>query len=281
MNNLQLLIQLHFFLLYRNHAITPEQNILLTLRYYATGSFIVVCKDFIGIHKSTAAEVIKEVSEALAKLRPQFIRLPSNETEKSQIRIEFYKVAKFPRCIGTISTTHVRIRQPIGNTAETFRNMYGYHSMKVQTICDAKLKIQSIVARWPGSVENSTIFRNSQLKCRFENGEFGDDVLLGDSSFDTRSYLITPILSTTSLAEQLFNLSHDATTTQTVEWSYGHWKRRFLVLCTRMELKINTVLTLIIATAALHKIAIDMGEEVPSNTRILEHQINTTMDRSS
>jgi hypothetical protein len=51
----------------------------------------------------------------------------------------------------------------------------------VQTVSDSNLKIIDIVARWPGLAHDQTIFNNSNLKRRFENGEFGQYILVGDT----------------------------------------------------------------------------------------------------
>lgn len=41
---------------------TLSQKLLVTLRYYATGSFIAACGDFAGIHKTTTEKNIMVVS---------------------------------------------------------------------------------------------------------------------------------------------------------------------------------------------------------------------------
>lgn len=48
-----------------------------------------------------------------------------------------------------------------------------------------------------------------------------------------------------------------------VERQYGVWKRRFPVLRLGMRLRVETVLTIIIATAVLHNIALQENEEIP------------------
>lgn len=66
-----------------------------------------------------------------------------------------------------------------GDDGEIFRNRKGYFSVNVQTVCDADKKITDLVARWPGSVHDATIFNNSNIKARFETGEFNNTFLLG------------------------------------------------------------------------------------------------------
>ena len=50
----------------RNCAVTPENQILLALRFYATGSFQNLVGDRLGVHKSMVSKIIARVSTALA-----------------------------------------------------------------------------------------------------------------------------------------------------------------------------------------------------------------------
>lgn len=38
--------------------------------------------------------------------------------------------------------------------------------MNVQGVCDAELMFQNVVARWPGSAHDATIFNSSELRGR-------------------------------------------------------------------------------------------------------------------
>lgn len=46
-------------------------------------------------------------------------------------------------------------------------------------MCDSELMINNIVARWPGSTHDATVFINSRIRNRFEVGEFQNGVLRG------------------------------------------------------------------------------------------------------
>lgn len=106
--------------------------------------------------------------------------------------VEFSQIANFPRCIGAIDCTLIRINSPGGPTSEGFRNRHGYFSLNVQTIVDAKLRIMNVVARWPGSTHDSVVFANWEVRNRFDRGDFGRYVLVGDIGYANSAYLCTP-----------------------------------------------------------------------------------------
>ena len=103
--------------------------------------------------------------------------------------------------------THVAISSPGGDQAETFRNRKGFFSLNVQAVCDARLTITNIVARWPGSVHDATIFNHSLLCAQIESGDFGDGHLLGDGGYACKSYLLTPLLRPTTAAERRYQFA--------------------------------------------------------------------------
>ncbi|KAJ9579415.1 hypothetical protein L9F63_024478, partial [Diploptera punctata] len=175
----------------RNHAISSMAQLLLTLRYYACGNFLICMGDFCGIDKGTTSRIIRRVSEAIAGLGRTFIRLPETEEEISQVQQGFYEIASFPKVIGALDCTHVKISSPGGPNAEEYRGRKGYFSINVQTVCDAQLKILDIVSRWQGSTHDQTIFNNSALKAQFERGQMGNSVLLGDSGYAMKNTVVS------------------------------------------------------------------------------------------
>lgn len=66
-----------------------------------------------------------------------------------------------------------------GNDGEVFRNRKSYFSINTQVVGGPNLEILDIIARWPGSAHDSTIWNNSLLQTRFEQGEFRNATLLG------------------------------------------------------------------------------------------------------
>ncbi|XP_063216585.1 putative nuclease HARBI1 [Bacillus rossius redtenbacheri] len=260
-----LMIEINDFIKFRtdrNSAISPTNQLLLTLRYYATGGTLTSVGDFAGVHKTTAGRVVKRVSEAIAFLRPQYIKLPQTEEEIEQAQVSFFQIAAFPRVVGSMDCTHVKVKSPGGDMPEEFRNRKGYFSINVQTVCDSKLKIRDIVARWPGSTHDVTIFNNSVLKARLERGDFRNGVIICDSGYGPSLHLLPPFRNPRTPAENLYNEAL-IRTRNTVERQYGVLKARFPVLALGIQLQLENVQAVIVACAVLHNIAIDSNEPEP------------------
>lgn len=228
-----------------------------------------------GVHKSTASQIIRKVSHEIALLCPEFINFPETEHERKYVCQEFYAIAKFPKVIGALDCTHVRIKSPGGDNAEIYRNRKGWFSMNVQLICDAALRIQNIVCRWPGSSHDSTIFNHSAIRGEIERGDHGDSIIVGDSGYALKKYLMTPFLNPASRGQELYNESQ-IRTRNCIERTNGVWKRRFPVLALGINVKLSTVESVIVATAVLHNIARHFGDQMPRVSHTLERLINLT-----
>lgn len=87
------------------------------------------------------------MSLAIGRLRPHFINMPRDAEEIQKVQTGFFRLKGFPRVVGAVDCTHIRIQSPNSNIGERFRNRKGYFSFNVQAICDSNLKIMNIVAR--------------------------------------------------------------------------------------------------------------------------------------
>ena len=80
------------------------QQVLIALRFYATGIFQKVIGDLFGVSAFAACTVIHKVSRAIAKQKGQLLSFPENLADTKR---KFYDVAHFPDVIGAIDRTHI------------------------------------------------------------------------------------------------------------------------------------------------------------------------------
>lgn len=124
-----------------------------------------------------------------------------------------------------------------------------------------------------------TIFTNSHIRAQFEMGTVNEGILLGDSGYPLRKYLLTPYLHPETQAENNYNTAH-IRTRNCVERMIGVWKRRFPVLSLGFWTKRQTTLTIIVATAVLHNIAVDTRDELPPDDLPLYQYIRERRNRN-
>ncbi|VEN36090.1 unnamed protein product, partial [Callosobruchus maculatus] len=166
-------------IVFRNNSLTPMNQFLATLRLYSCAGHQTTIGDFIGCHQTTISRILKRVTMAIARTRPRYIVMPQTQMEIISTSTDFYHISRFPKVNGCIDGTHMRLQSPGGADAEVFRNRKGYFSINTQVVGNSNLKIMNIVARWPGSTHDQTVFNNSRIKARFQSNEFEDNVLLG------------------------------------------------------------------------------------------------------
>ncbi|GAA6081721.1 putative nuclease HARBI1 [Tachysurus ichikawai] len=73
------------------------------------------------------------------------------------------------------------LRDVVDEEALVLRRAFrkSFDSINVQMVCNADCVFSNVVAKWPGSVHDSRIFRASEIYQRLSQGEFSG-MLLGD-----------------------------------------------------------------------------------------------------
>lgn len=118
------------FPLPRKGSLTPLLKVLLTLRFYATGTFYNPVGEMIGVSESTVCRTVQSVTNGLLAHAREHICMPSQE-EADRSKIIFYNIAGFPSCFAAIDGTHVAIQAPAALQHE-YRNRKNFTSINVQ-----------------------------------------------------------------------------------------------------------------------------------------------------
>jgi len=238
-------------------------QLLVALRFYATGSFQLVVGDTFAISKSTVCHTVHRVTDAIASLRDRYVKFPSTVDEQRSTMQAFYNRSKMPGIIGAIDCTHVAIQSPGSDDAEIYRNRKNFFSINVQLVCEPTGYISDVVARWAGSTHDSTIFDNSKLRAMLETQQI-NGCLVGDGGYACRRYMLTPLNNPITAAERAYN-SAQILARNCIERTIGMLKRRFPALKYGLRLKLSNTLPVIVATVVLHNIATILGEDEPDD----------------
>ena len=105
----------------------------------------------------------------------------------------------------------------------------------------------------------SRIFENSNIADKLRNGAL-DGILLRDSGYACRAYLLTPILNPKNAGDVRYNTAHRRTRCA-IERCFGLLKRRFPCLQLGLRTALANTLVIIVATAVLHNFGLKHREQ--------------------
>ena len=131
-------------------------------------------------------------------------------------------------------------------------------------------KFLNLVARWPGSTHDSHIFRASRVSQHLQqhHTSLEDGLLIGDSGYGLKPYLMVPYANPITANQRSFNRSLKKTRV-VIEQVFGRWKRRFHVLHSEIRMHPEKVCKVIGACGVLHNIAVMFNEPFEDDE---EHQ---------
>ena len=145
-----------------HHAFPVSLQIMVALRFDATGSFQQVNADVHNSSKGSVSNITKDVTQCLNSICRQYIKMPTDRAELRNVMHGFHDIANFPNVVGAIDGTHIRLRAPSADE-NFYVNRKNYHSINVIGFCDASMRFLNIVAKWPGGTHNAFIWSNSTL----------------------------------------------------------------------------------------------------------------------
>lgn len=89
--------------------LTSLEKVLITLRYYATGSFQIVTGDLFSVNQATVSRVVYEISKKIASLAKEDIKIPTIRHKREEISLKFYNDYCIPNIIGVIDGTFCKL----------------------------------------------------------------------------------------------------------------------------------------------------------------------------
>ncbi|WAR10610.1 HARB1-like protein [Mya arenaria] len=185
--------------------------------------------------RSHAIQAMTKVVDAINQ-RVNNIKFPTTQADLASIKQKFYQVARMPNCIGAVDGTLIPIIAPRVRE-DIYVCRKGYHAINVQAVVTPDMRFTDVVAQWPGSTHDNTIFENCGLKAWVEANN------------------IRP----TTQQENAFNLAHSRTR-MVVERAFGLLKSRFRCLHKTggfLQITPEKAAKVFVVCAKLHNMCID------------------------
>jgi hypothetical protein len=152
----------HFFCICK--AVT-----IFFFRYLATGCSFKDLQYSFRRGYSTVQRIIRTTCLAIIKCLCDICEPPTQEIDWVNIANGFRVKANFPNCIGAIDGKHVRIIRP-HESGSLYFNYKKYFSINLLAVCNANYEFIYVDVGCYGKSSDSTIFANSDLKKKMDEG---------------------------------------------------------------------------------------------------------------
>ena len=226
-------------------ALTTIQQVLITLRFYATGSMQLTLGSWLHIDQSTVSRTVWNVTKTILAAYPNPFTIPATA------EADFLHNFNVPNCLGLIDCTHVRILRPNRDDFPLeYINRKKFFSLNVQIVCDSWGRVTNLLVQWPGSVHDSRIFKNSALYNDLSSGAL-PGYLIADSGYALAPFCLTPYLNPVGAPQKNYNVVHKHPRSL-VERTIGQAKNRFYCMGSILRIKLARVPSVIVACFVLH-----------------------------
>ncbi|XP_069800071.1 uncharacterized protein [Dendropsophus ebraccatus] len=247
-------------------SVSPEERLMVTLRYLATGESFSSLHFQFRLGKSTISGIVRDTCKALwDSLREDFIPHPSAQ-QCMDIADKFFEVTQFPNCVGAVDGKHIRIQKP-QNTGSQFYNYKKYFSVILMAIADAQYKFVAVDIGLFGWTNDSRVFKNSSMGRRLYTGTFGlpdprpfpgtdgplvPFVVVADEAFQMCENLLKPYSSRgLNYRQRIYNYRLTRAR-RFVECAFGILMAKWRVFTRPIQLQPDVVDELIKAAVVLH-----------------------------
>ena len=245
--------------------ISPEERLMITLRYLATGDSQQSQSFNFRVGRSTVCAIIKETCAAIwTALKDTYLKSPEKMEEWKQIAEQFEDEWDFPHCLGAVDGKHICIDCP-KNGGSTFFNYKNFHSTVLMAVCDARYCFSFVDIGSYGRDNDAAIFSQTELAIGLESGNFSIPepssvsghmlpyVLVGDDIFPLKVWLMKPFPGRSLTETQAVYNYRLSRARRTIENTFGILTARWRIFRRPIRANVDTVDEIVQATVILLK----------------------------
>lgn len=149
-------------------VITPQERLMVTLRYLAEGEAQQSQAFNFPMGKTIVSNIVRETCEAIwTALNLTYLKTPKSSEEWKKIANGFEEEWNFPHCLGSIDGKHIMIECP-KNAGSAYYNYKNFHSIVLLAICDANYCFTFVDIGDYGSTNDASVLSNSAFGQAFD-----------------------------------------------------------------------------------------------------------------
>ncbi|XP_046358481.1 protein ANTAGONIST OF LIKE HETEROCHROMATIN PROTEIN 1-like [Haliotis rufescens] len=243
--------------------LSTEMRLYITLNYLGSRKSMRQLAKIYQVSESSVLTSVRKVVSAIYQVMQTFIKWPES-SRLSNIAENFSQQTGMPRVVGVIDVSHIHVRAPVAQK-DYYTNLRGKLSIILQAVCDHKMKFLHCCTGWPGSVDDASVFHDSDLYMDvmtnqskfFPPGHY----LVADSAYPLQDWLLTPFDESENLNESQvkFNQTHKDTG-EVIQRAFAHLKARFPRLYYIDMVDMEDIVKVILVCCALHNYCHEKGD---------------------
>ncbi|XP_040196708.1 protein ALP1-like [Rana temporaria] len=252
-------------------SVSPEQHLLVTLRFLATGQSFASLHHYFLMDVGTVEKVTRQTCLALwEELRHVVMPRPTEDIWEV-LADEFWEKTQFPNCIGALDRKHVQVKMPL-NSGSKHCNDKEPLSIVLFGLVDSYHRFISVDVGAYGSEGDSEIFGESVMGHRLYEGHLGIPlrrplplttepslplVIVADEAFGLAEHLMRPYSGhELGHKEKIFNYRLSRAR-QVAECAFGGCTAKWRVLLSSIQLDVENAIKVVLACCVLHNLLIE------------------------
>ncbi|KAM4019359.1 uncharacterized protein ACNLHF_000061 [Anomaloglossus baeobatrachus] len=183
-------------------AVPPDERLVVTLRFLATGRSLQDLHFSAAVSRSLLSVIIPETCNAIVRSLRSDNQFPKTVEAWNKIAKDFEQLWQFPNCGGALDGKHVRITQP-RNSGSYFYNYKGYFSLIMMALVNANYEFINVDVGMNGRVSDGGVLEHTAFGEHLQNGALHlptnsettgnlNFVFVGDEAFPLHANLLKP-----------------------------------------------------------------------------------------
>ncbi|KAM4019366.1 uncharacterized protein ACNLHF_000069 [Anomaloglossus baeobatrachus] len=243
-------------------AVPTDERLAVTLRFLATGRSLQDLHFSAAVSRSLLSVIIPETCNAIVCSLRSDNQFPKTEKAWKKIAKDFEQLWQFPNCGGALDGKHVRITQPT-NSGSYFYNYKGYFSVIMMALVNANYEFINVDVGMNGRVSDGGVLEHTMFGEHLQNGALHlppnsettgnlNFVFVGDEAFPLHANLLKPFPQSTLTQERRIFNYRLSRARRVVENAFGIMANRFRVFHTPINLKLQSIDSVVLACCTLH-----------------------------